>query len=264
MLQDDGVNQLKYNFVGLTTLILHDISRMFRVSIQSIFTPLIIAGLYIFIFGEIIGKRVGNIGGIPYIDFVLPGVILMNIIFSSFTQSSSSIFLQRFTRTIDEVLVSPLSYFEIIIGFAIGGVVRGLLVGLGTYAIALFFTSASVAHFLLFLFYAICIALIFSFLGMIIGLWSNHFEHLMVLSTFVITPLVFLGGVFHSVSMLPESMRTIARLNPFFYFVDGMRFSMIGFGEASLRVGIILTALLVLLFGAIAWRLFKIGYKIKS
>lgn len=253
-----------YNITGLATLVLHDLGRMFRVSIQAIFTPLITAGLYIFIFGEVIGKQVGSIEGIPYIDFVLPGVILMNIIFSSFTQSSSSIFLQRFTRTIDEVLVAPLSYFEIIIGFATGGVARGLLVGFGVYAVALFFTDVSILHVALFFFYAVSIALIFSFIGMIVGLWSHHFEHLMVLSTFVITPLIFLSGVFHSLSMLSESMQTVVRFNPFFYFIDGMRFSMIGFREASLRVGVILTILLVIIFGAIVWHLFKIGYKIKS
>jgi len=184
---------------------------MFRVSIQSLVTPLITASLYIFIFGFVVGQRISLISGVAYIDFVLPGIVMMNIIMSSFSHTSSSVYLQRFLRSIDEILIAPFSYLEIIVGFAVGGIVRGIIVGLGVYFLALYFTAATIAHFWLFLFYSVSIAVIFSLLGMLVGLWSNHFEHLAILNTFLIMPLIFLGGVFTSVAMLPAKIQLFVK-----------------------------------------------------
>lgn len=255
---------MKFNVIGFYTLVCREISRMLRVTIQSLVTPWITAVLYIFIFGSVVGPRIGLVANENYIDFVLPGIVMMNIVMSAFSQSSSSIYLQRFTRSIEEILTAPLSYLEIIIGFAVGGVLRGLLVGLGVYVLALFFTTATIAHFWLFFAYALGIAVIFSLTGMLAGLFSNHFEHLALLNTFVIMPLIFLGGVFNSITMLPETIQTFVRFNPFFYFVDGLRFAMIGVRESNAFAGALIIIFLIVSLASLVWYFFKIGYRIKE
>lgn len=252
------------NLIGAYTLFARDLQRMFRLPFQTLFTPWVSALLYIFIFGEVVGRRIQSIGGVNYIDFVLPGIVMMNILTSAFSHGSASLFFMRFVRHIDEILVAPLSYAEMILAMVAGAVVRALVVGLGVYAIALLFTSATIAHFWLFLFYAVVASIIFSFLGLLVGLWAEHFEHLAILTTFVITPLTFLGGMFNTVDMLPSALQPIVRLNPFFYFIDAMRFSMIGIGEANPAIGAALIAVLLIFLGALTWYLFKIGYKIRT
>ena len=252
------------NWIGLYTLIKRNVLRMLRVSVQTLFTPWITATLYIFVFGLVVGARIGDIEGVSYIDFVLPGLVMMNIIMSSFGHTSSIVYMQRFMRSIEEILVAPFSYMEMIIGFAIGGVIRGLIIGLGVYILALFFTSATIEHFGLFLVYAISISIIFSFVGMIVGILSNHFEHLTLLNTFVIMPFIFLGGVFNSISMMPEVIQGLIKLNPFFYFVDGIRFAMIGISESNLLIGATLITLLMFGSGFVVWYFFKTGYRIRE
>jgi ABC-2 type transport system permease protein len=159
--------------------------------------------------------------------------------------------------------VAPLSHLEIIIGHTMSGVIRGLIVGLGVYAIAILFSAANMAHFGLFILYSIAVALIFSLLGLIVALWADGFEQLSVLNTFIITPLTFLGGVFNSIHMLPERAQFLVKLNPFFYFVDGLRYAMIGISESNIMIGAALIIFLIITLGAIVWRLFSIGWKIR-
>ncbi len=252
------------NWIGLQTFVQREIQRFFRVGIQTLITPWISAALYIFIFGFVVGSRIPDIAGVRYIDFVLPGLVMMNIIASAFSQTSSSLYFQRFTRHIEELLVAPFSYGEMVIGYMVGGVVRGVIVGLGVYAMAIIFGSSTIAHLWLFIAYSIAVSIIFSFLGLLVGLWSEHFEHLAILNTFVITPLSFLGGIFNSIHMLPEKLQPIVRLNPFFYFVDGMRYAMIGVREASPLTGGALVIGLIFGLGFWVWYLFKTGYKLRT
>lgn len=251
------------NVIGLLTFIEREIQRTFRVVIQTLVSPWINALLYILVFGFIVGSRIELIEGVQYIDFVLPGIVMLNLISSAFAQTSSSLYFQRFAKHIEEVLVAPLSHLEIIIGHLTAGVVRGLIVGLGVYLIAVFFSAANMAHFGIFLFYSIAVALIFSLLGLIVALWADNFEQLSVLNTFLITPLTFLGGVFNSIHMLPERAQFFVKLNPFFYFVDGLRYSMIGISESNIMLGLILITVLILGLGGLVWRLFSIGWKIR-
>lgn len=252
------------HWVGLWTLIVREVKRMLRVAVQTLLTPWITATLYVFIFGSVVGSRIGTIAGVPYIDFVIPGIVMMNVIMSSFMHSSSSLFMMRFQRSIDELLVAPLSHLEMVIGFAVGGIVRGTLVGLGVYTLALLFTGASIANFGLFLAYMIAIATIFSLIGMAMGVISGHFEHLTILNTFVITPFVFLGGVFNSIAMFPPVVQTLVHFNPFFYFVDGLRYTMLGISESNLAIG----AAVIAGIGAIAlgavWAIFATGWRIRE
>lgn len=252
------------NIIGLQTFISREIQRFLRTFVQTILSPWISALLYILVFGIIIGKNISLIGGVKYIDFVLPGIVMLNVITSSFSNTAFSLYFQRFARHIEEILVAPISYLEMIIGYVVGGVARGLVVGVGVYVIAIFFSAATIMHFGLFLFYAIAVSVIFSLLGLLVGLWSDSFEQLSLLNTFLITPLTFLGGVFNSISMLPEKAQIFARLNPFFYFVDGFRYSMIGVSESNIWIGIIMIVGLILVLGGTVWYLFKIGWRIRN
>lgn len=255
---------MRANWIGLYTFISREIGRMFRVWIQTLIAPWSGALLYILIFGRIVGQRIAPIHGVHYIDFVLPGLVMMNVIASAFLHTSSSVYFMRFVRHIEEILVAPLSYVEMIVGFIAGGVARAIVVGVGVYAMAVFFTTATVAHFWLLLFYLISISIVFSLLGMLVGLWSKSFEQLSLPSIFIITPLTFLGGVFNSIDMLPPQLKWITLANPFFYFVDGFRYAMIGIRESNATVGNTMIIGFILVLGYLIWHLFKIGWRIKE
>ncbi|MBI5230159.1 MAG: ABC transporter permease [Candidatus Magasanikbacteria bacterium] len=252
------------NWIGLYTFIRREIERFLRVGVQTLLSPWINALLYIFIFGFVVGSRIAEIDGISYIQFVMPGLLMLNLITSSFSQTSFSLFYQRFAKHIEELLVSPLSYAEIVCGFVVGGIARGVAVSIGVYAIAILFGAARVEHIGIFALYSFGVAVVFSLIGLVVGLWSENFEQVSIFTTFVIMPFTFLGGVFNSVNMLPRTMQTVVRLNPFFYFVDGLRYSMVGLHEAPLAIGVSLMAVLTVVFGVLVWYLFKIGWKIKS
>ncbi len=252
------------NMIRLTTVSRREIQRFMRIPIQTLVSPWISATLYILVFGVIVGSRISFLEGIDYIDFVFPGILMLQLINGALGQSSSSLYFQRWTKVIDEQLASPLSYAEMIFGYIIGGVTRALLVGAGIYVIALLFTDATPDHTALFLFYLVIIAIIFSLLGLLIGLWAEKFEHLNVFQTFLITPLIYVGGVFNSIDMLPVSMQTIARFNPFFYMVDGLRYSLIGFSESPLRAGAIGLVLVAMSLFTFVWILFHRGWKLRS
>lgn len=253
----------RFNVIGLQTLIRREIERFLRTYVQSLLSPWVSALLYILVFGVIVGKRIDLIAGVEYIDFVLPGIVMLNLISASFSHTSFSLYFMRFARHIEEILVAPLSYLEMVIGFVVGGVVRSLVTGIGVYLIAIAFSAATIAHFGLFLFYAVAVAIIFSLFGLIVALWADNFEQLSIFNTFVIMPLTFLGGVFNSIHMLPDKAQPFVRWNPFFYFVDGLRYSMIGVREANVGIGVAMILALIIVLGTIVWHLFRIGWRIK-
>lgn len=251
------------NWIGLYTIVHREIKRMLRVPGQTILSPLISATLYIFIFGYVIGTNITDIVGVPYITFVFPGILMLNIIGSSFAQSSSSVYFAKFIKSIEEMLVSPLSYLEITAGYVVGGIARALVVGFGILIIGLLFGAVTLASLPLFIFYVIAIAIIFSLLGILVGLWAKGFEQLSAINIFVITPLTYLGGIFYSVTMLPGPVQAITYANPFFYFVDGIRSSMIGISEANVWVGLAMITGLILVLGSLVIRLFQTGWRIR-
>ena len=251
------------NWIGLYTFIRREIDRMLRVATQTLVTPWISALLYIFIFGHVVGRKIDTIAGVDYIDFVLPGILMMNVISSAFTHCSSSLHFQRFIRHIEELLVAPFSPVEMVVGFAVAGIIRAVIVGIGVLLIALFFGAANIDHLFLFLFYIVAIAAIFALLGMVVGLWAQSFEQLSILNTFVILPFTFLGGVFYSINMLPGKLQTFALLNPFFYFIDGIRYSMIGVSESNHAVGLAVIGLLGIALWLLVVTLFKRGWRLR-
>lgn len=252
------------NRIGFYTFVRREIERMLRIPGQTILSPLISATLYIFIFGFVIGDRIQVVGDVPYITFVFPGILMLNIIASSFAHSSSSVYFSRFINTIEEILVSPLSYMEIVVGYVTGAVVRSLIVAFGILLIGILFGAVSLVHPLLFVFYVISVSVIFSLLGIFVGLWAKGFEQLGAINIFVITPLSYLGGIFYSISMLPESIQFLTYSNPFFYFVDGIRNSMIGVSEANVWIGLGMISILILSLGWLIVHLFAVGWRIRQ
>jgi ABC-2 type transport system permease protein len=256
--------KLGINWIGLNTMVRREVSRMMRVPIQAFIAPWISALLFIFIFGFVVGGRINQIGGHRYLEFVLPGILMMNIVNAAFLQSSSAIYFSRFIRFIEEILVAPLSYAEMIAGSLSVVVLRSSVTGIGILAMGLFFGAAHVESWPLFLFWIVSVSAVFGLLGIIVGLWSKSFEQLNMPVVFFLTPLSMVGGVFNTVAMLPDWLRWLAWANPFFYFINGIRGSMIGFDETPRGLGEGLTLLLLLVLGGTVWRLYAKGYGLRE
>ncbi|MCH8004139.1 MAG: ABC transporter permease [Nanoarchaeota archaeon] len=251
------------NWIGFYTLTKREISRFLKVWSQTILPTAITTLLYLFVFGFAIGRILPDINGITYLEFIIPGLLMMGLITSTYANNSTSIFMMKWLNFIEGILVSPLSYIEMVGAFILGGIVRGLIIGTVVYLISLFFYSGSIFNPILFISLMIIVSLIFSSLGLITGLWAEDWDQLNIWSTFIITPLVFLGGVFHSISLVPESLQIVTKMNPIFYMVDALRYSMLGISESNLALGLPLIIILAVSFFFFTVYLFKIGYKIR-
>lgn len=259
-----GVARMGVNWIGLGTILRREWSRVWRVPIQAFVAPWISALMFIFIFGYVVGGSIRHIAGHSYVEFVLPGVLMLNVVNAAFLQSTSQIYFQRFLRYIEETLVSPLSYVEMIVGSLSMTIVRSVVTSIGILLIGVVFGATRVENIAEFLFWIVSVSIIFGLLGIIIALWANNFEQLTMLNVFFIAPLSFVGGVFNTVTMLPSWLRWIAYANPFFYFINGLRHSMIGFNEAPEGLGIAVTLVLIAALGVATWRLFSIGYGLRE
>ena len=258
------MNKMNVNWIGLYTMYRREVKRTFRVVTQTLIAPMVSATLYIFIFGTVIGSRIDDFAGVPYISFVFPGVLLMSVVNSSFSSASSALYFMRFSRSIEEILITPFSYFEMLLGLVGSSILRTIMVAFLILTVGIFFGAVRLEHPATFFFYITAISAIFSMLGIIVALWAESFEQLQVLNTFVITPLTYLGGIFYSVTFLPPLAAMITHFNPFFYFADGVRSSMIGYSEANSVVGFIVVLGLVVGLGALVTMLFQRGWKIRS
>ena len=241
-----------------------EVKRTLRVVVQTLIAPTVSAALYIFIFGTVIGSKISNFAGVPYISFVFPGVLMLSIINASFASASSALYFMRFTRGIEEMLITPFSYLEMLIGLVGSAVVRALMVSFLILLVGILFGAVSLVHPFGFIFYIAAISAIFAMLGIIVALWAESFEQLQVLNTFFITPMTYLGGIFYSITMLPPLAAAITRYNPFFYFANGVRSSMIDYTEADPKLGIVIIMSLVIGLGILVTQLFKRGWKIRS
>lgn len=241
-----------------------EVLRTMRVVVQTLVAPVVSAVLYIFIFGTVIGSQISEVAGVPYITFVFPGILMLSVINASFASASSALYFMRFTRGIEEILITPFSYLEMLVGFVGSAVTRALMVAFLILGVGFLLGAVTLASPLAFILYVMSISAIFAILGIIVALWAESFEQLQVLNTFVITPLTYLGGIFYSITFLPELAATLTRLNPFFYFADGIRSSMIGVSEGSTLIGVIMIAVLLIGLGTLVTQLFKHGWKIRS
>lgn len=252
------------NWIGLATIIRREWSRLMRVPIQAFLAPWISALLFIFIFGFVVGRRIALIGGHRYIEFVLPGILMLNVVNAAFLQSSSQVYFSRFLRYIEEALVAPLSYAEMIAGVIAVVIARSVITAVGILLIAACFGATSIDALPEFIFWIVAVSMVFGLLGIVIGLWANNFEQLTILNVFFITPLSFVGGVFNTLSMLPPWLRWLAWANPFFYFINGIRHAMIGFSEAPAGLGAGVALALAAVMSVIVWRLYAVGYGLRE
>lgn len=252
------------NYIGLYTFMRREIERIMRVKVQTIAAPLISASLFIFIFGYVLGSRIDLIAGVPYMQFVFPGILTMNVLASAFEHTASSVYFGRWVKSIHEVLVAPFSYVEMIVGYVGSAVLRSLIIGTGILLIGLLFGAVTITHPLLFVLTVIGVAIIFALAGILVGLWANGFEQLGLLNTFIIMPLSFLGGMFYSIEFLPDVVRAVTLANPFFYLIDAMRYATIGFHEGSGWVSLAIMLGLITGLGATVFHLFRTGWRLRE
>lgn len=252
------------NIVALKTIWIKECTRFLRIWIQTLVPPAITMSLYFVIFGNLIGKRIGEMGGFTYMEFIVPGLIMMSIITNSYSNVSSSFFSAKFQRNVEELLVAPVPTWVIIMGFVGGGVARAMLIGIIVTLVSTFFVDIHIHNFLVIIITLILTATLFSTAGLINGIYAKTFDDISVIPTFVLTPLTYLGGVFYSLTLLPDFWQTISQANPIVYMVNGFRFGFLGVSDVNYLVSL---ALLIGFNGvlfAVAYRLLKKGVGIRS
>jgi ABC-2 type transport system permease protein len=252
------------NIYAIRVIYKYEMLRAFETIAQSFASPVISTALYFVVFGSAIGSRIESVEGISYGAFIVPGLMMLALLTQSIFNASFGIFLPRFTGTIYEVLSAPISFVEIVIGYVGAAATKSFLIGLIILATAGFFVPLHIAHPFWMLAFLVITCITFSLFGLLIGLWATSFEKLQLIPMLVITPLVFLGGTFYSVSMLPPAWQTVTLFNPVVYLISGFRWSF--FDVADVSVGLSLAMVLVFLGAClvIIWWMFKTGYRLKQ
>ncbi|HET6604844.1 MAG TPA: ABC transporter permease [Xanthomonadaceae bacterium] len=220
--------------VALATIVRREVARILRIWAQTLVPPAITMTLYFLIFGNLIGRRIGDMGGYDYIDFIVPGLVMMSVIQNAYGNISSSFFGAKFGRHVEELLVSPMPNWVILGGYVSGGMLRGLMVGAIVLVIAMGFTTVRVPHPLVMLSTAVLGALVFSLAGFVNAVYAKKFDDIAIVPTFVLTPLTYLGGVFYSVALLPEAFATLSYANPILYIVNAFRYGLLGVSDVPL------------------------------
>lgn len=252
------------NFAAVKAIYVYEMTRFFRTLMQSFISPVISTSLYFVVFGAAIGSRIDTVEGVSYGAFIVPGLIMLSVMTQATSNASFGIYFPKFIGTIYELLSAPVNFLEIVIGYVGAAATKALFIGVVILATAAFFVDLEIQHPVAMLAFLVLTCLSFSLLGFIIGIWAGNFEQLQLIPLLIITPLVFLGGSFYSVSMLPPIWQTITHFNPVLYLISGFRWSF--FGEADVPIGMSLFAIALftsLCLGAIWW-IFKTGWRIRQ
>lgn len=223
-----------HKYIAFETIVIKEVRRFLRIWLQTLVPPAITIGLYFVIFGNLIGRRVGDMGGFDYMDFIVPGLIMMAVIQNSYSNVVSSFFSHKFQRSVEEMLVSPVPNYVILTGFVVGGMARGLAVGAIVTLLSLFFTDLHVQNILITIAVLLLTSVVFSLAGFINALFANNFDDISIIPTFVLTPLIYLGGVFYSVQLLPGFWKNLSYINPIFYMVNTFRFGILGVSDVDI------------------------------
>lgn len=253
-----------FNWAGFRTLYLREIRRFWKVGMQTLAAPVVTALLYMMVFVVAVRGAAPPVHGTAFATFVAPGLIMMQILNNAFANSSSSLLQSKFNGLIGDFLTPPLSPLEQVGAFALGAATRGIVVGAVTWLAVLPFADLPVVHLWAVLYFGICAAMILGMLGIMAGLWAEKFDHMAVVTNFIIMPLTFLSGTFYLVDRLPEPFRTASHYNPFFYLIDGFRYGFIGHAESSLLIGVVMTGALTAAFAFTCLWMFETGYKLKT
>lgn len=246
------------------TIVVKEVRRFTRIWVQTLVPPAITMTLYFIIFGNLVGSRIGEMGGYDYMQYIAPGLIMMSVITNSYGNVVSSFFGTKMQRHIEELLVSPVPNWVILAGYVIGGVARGLMVGLIVTVLSLFFTDLHLAHPLITVVIVFLTAVVFALGGFLNAMFANTFDDISIIPTFVLTPLTYLGGVFYSISLLPEFWQWVSQLNPILYMVNTFRYGILGVSDIDVGFAIGMIVLFVVVLSAIALHLLKIGKGIRS
>ncbi len=252
------------NWIGLKALYLKEVRRFWKVGMQTVGAPVLSSLLYMLVFAVATSGARPQIGGVPFVAFVAPGLIMMTVLNNAFANSSSSLLGLKMQGLTQDILTPPLSPGELTAGFILGAMTRGILVGLVTWAAVMPFSHLGAPHLWAIAYYGVAACVVMASMGVMAALWAVKFDHLATVTNFVVLPLTFLSGTFYSVDRLPEPFRSFTRFNPFFYLIDGFRYGFIGRSEGPLLFGGAFVAVLSLVLLLVTWRLFTTGYRLKT
>jgi ABC-2 type transport system permease protein len=252
------------NFHAIRAIYMFEMARTFRTLLQSIVTPVVSTSLYFVVFGAAIGSRITDIDGVSYGAFIVPGLIMLSLLTQSISNASFGIFFPKFTGTIYELLSAPVSYIEIVISYVGAAATKSIILGLIILATAGLFVPLEIAHPLWMIAFLVLTAVTFSLFGFLLGIWAEGFEKLQLVPFLIITPLIFLGGSFYSVEMLPPFWQTITLFNPVVYLISGFRWSFYGIADVSVGVSLAMTVCFLAICLTTVWWIFKTGYRLKT
>jgi len=253
------------NWRGAWELYVKEVRRFLKVYLQTVAAPIVTTLMFLAIFALALGRDVsGHVPGVTFTEFLVPGLVMMSLVQNAFANTSSSVIISKVQGSIVDVLMPPLSAGEILAGYALAGVTRGLVVGAAVLAAMAVFATVHIHNVGFILFHALGASLMLSLLGIMAGIWADKFDHMAAVTNFIITPLSFLSGTFYSIDRLPENMQIVAHINPFFYMIDGFRYGFLGHEDALPVTGLVVVAVTnaVLVFGC--YRMLKSGYKLKA
>ncbi|MDP1603707.1 MAG: ABC transporter permease [Legionella sp.] len=250
--------------IALYTLVRRELVRMFRISSQVFLPPVITTGLYFLIFGTMIGNRIGPIQGVSYTSFIAPGLIMMSVITNAYGNVSTSLFSLRFQRSIEEILVSPMHNGLLLLGYVLGGMLRGLIVAVLVFLVSCFFVTLHFDHLPLSLLVVLLVSAVFSLAGFTNAMLARNFDDVMLIPTFVLTPLTYLGCVFYSISMLSPFWQNVSKFNPILYMVNAMRHAMIGQEEVNMTLSMSIICLMLVIMIALNMVLLKKGVGLRE
>ena len=252
------------NFPAIASIYRYEMARFFRTLTQSFISPVISTSLYFVVFGAAIGSRIDEVEGVSYGSFIVPGLIMLSVITQAISNGSFGIYFPKFIGTIYELLSAPINFFEIVVGYVGAAATKALFIGIVILITANFFVDISIAHPLAMIMFLVLTTITFSLLGFILGIWAGNFEQLQLVPLLIVTPLIFLGGSFYSISMLPPIWQTISMFNPVVYLISGFRWAFFGVADVPIAVSMFaIFGFLILCFAFIAW-IFKTGWRIRT
>ena len=257
-------NNFRIQITAYNTIVRKEVLRFSRIWKQTLIPPVITNILYFIIFGNLIGERIGQIESFSYTDFIFPGLLLMSVITHSYTNTVSSLYISKYHRYIEELLVSPIQNYTILAGFITGGVIRGLSVGVVVIIAAQFFVTFTVHNLFLMMIVIILSSTLFSMCGFLNGLFASDWDDINVIPTFIMTPLTYLGGIFFSISMLPGIWQDIALINPILYLINALRFSMLGITDVSIAIAFLIILLFNIVLATLCIYFLKIGKGLRT
>ncbi|MBE8190274.1 MAG: ABC transporter permease [Candidatus Thioglobus sp.] len=251
-------------WIAYKTIVIKEILRFSRIWVQTIFPPIITTSLYLLIFGGLMGERIGRMQEVDYLHFIIPGIILMTVIQNAYANTVASFFLAKFNHSIEELLVSPVSHWVILLGYISGGVARGFAVGLGVFAAVSFFVDFTINNIFITFTIFLLTAILFSLAGFINAVFAKSFDDISIVPTFILLPMIYLGGMFYSIDILPEFWQELSKFNPIYYMVDAFRLGFLGSSNSDLSTSILVLLLMIFILAVVAFYLLKRGINIKA